>query len=153
MCPNGHVIDRHRSPTSSCEIIVFAQPGKSLQYCIDNFSHSTASKCTTYNSFLLWTTSFVQSPPIILFDLGFGGCLPSLSSVVLIPCAETGCVRYNLRGIVYYQDQHFTSRFVTGAGMIWFHDGILTGSSLIYEGQDIDSIATETAAVAIYTLG
>ena len=97
MCPNGHVVDRHRSPTSSCEIIVFAQPGKSLQYCIDNFSHSTASKCTTCNSFLLRTTSFVQSPPIILFDLGFGGCVPSLSSVVLIPCAETGCVRYNLR--------------------------------------------------------
>ena len=78
-----------------------------------------------------------------------------MSSVVLIPCAETGRVRYNLRGIVYYQDQHFTSRFVTGADMIWFHDGILTGSSLlliIYEGQDIDSIATETA-MAIYALG
>jgi hypothetical protein len=153
MCPNGHVVDRHRSPTSSCEIIVFAQPGTSLQYCIDNFTHSTASKCTTCDTFLLRTTSFVQSPPIILFDFGFGGCVPSLSSVVLIPCGETGRVRYNLRGIVYYKDQHFTSHFVTGTGMIWFHDGILTGSSLIYEGQDIDSITTETAAVAIYTLG
>jgi hypothetical protein len=36
--------------------------------------------------------------------------------------------------------------------MIWFHDGMLTGRSLIYEGQDIDSITTESAAMAIYTL-
>jgi hypothetical protein len=74
MCPNGHVVDRHRSPTSSCEIIVFAQPGTSLQYCIDNFTHSTASKCTTCDTFLLRKTSFVQSPPVILFDLGTRLC-------------------------------------------------------------------------------
>ena len=37
--------------------------------------------------------------------------------------------------------------------MIWFHDGMLTGRSLIYEGQDIDSITTETATMAIYTMG
>ena len=36
-------------------------------------------------------------------------------------------------------------------GMIWFHDGMLTGSSLIYEGQDINSITTETATMAFYS--
>ena len=44
-CPNGHAIDRQQSPTSSCQIIVFAQSGTSLQYCMDNFTDSTASKC------------------------------------------------------------------------------------------------------------
>ena len=92
-----------------------------------------------------------------MFNLGFGGCVvPSLSSVVLIPCGKTGRVCYNLRGIsIYYklQDQRFTSHLVTGTGMNWFHDGILTGSSLIYEGRDVDSITTETAAMAIYMLG
>jgi hypothetical protein len=80
--------------------------------------------------------------------------VPSLSSVVLIPCGESlaGRVRYNLRGIIYYENQHFTSRFVTGTGMIWFHDGMLTGSSLIYEGQNINSITTEAATMAFYTL-
>ena len=132
MCSNGHVVHRHRSPTSSCEVIIFAQPGTSLQYCIDNFSHSTASKCTTCDTFLLRSTSFVQSPPVILFDLGTSGYIPSVSSVILVPCGETGRVRYKLRGIIYYKDQHFTSRFITGTGMIWFHDGMLTGRSLIY---------------------
>jgi hypothetical protein len=64
MCPNGHVVDRHQFPTSNCKIIIFAQPSRSLQYCIDNFSHSTASKCMTCSTFLLWSTSFVQSPPV-----------------------------------------------------------------------------------------
>ena len=150
MCPYGHVVDRHRLPTSSCVLIVFAQPGTSLQYCIDNFTHSTGSKCQTCDTFLLWSTSFVQSPPLIIFDLG--ACVPTLSSVILIPCGETSQVPYNLRGIIYYKDQHFTSRFVTGTGVIWFHNGMFTGSSLIYEGQNIDSITTETATIAIYTL-
>ena len=150
-CPNGHAVDRQRSPTCSCEIIVFAQSGTSLQYCMDNFTESTASKCLTCDTFLLRTTSFVQTPPVIIFDLG--SCVPSLSSVLWIPCGETGRVRYNLRGLVYYKDQHFTSRFVTETGMIWFHDGMLTGSSLIYDGQDIDSITTENAVMAFYTLG
>ena len=37
--------------------------------------------------------------------------------------------------------------------MFWFHDDMLTGTSLIYEGQNINSIATETATMAVYTLG
>ena len=122
MCPNGHVVDRHRSSTSSCEVIVFAQPGTSLQHCINNFTHSTGSKCPTCDTCLLRTTSFVQSPPVIIFNIGACASVPSLSSVLWITCGETGRVHYNLKGIVYYKGQHFTSCFVTGTSMIWFHD-------------------------------
>ena len=150
MCPNGHVVDRHRSSTSSCEVIVFAQPGTSLQHCINNFTHSTGSKCPTCDTCLLRTTSFVQSPPVIIFNIGACASVPSLSSVLWITCGETGRVHYNLKGIVYYKGQHFTSCFVTGTSMIWFHDGLLTGTSLIYENQDIDSITTESGVMAFY---
>lgn len=85
-CPNGHIVDRHQSPTSSCEIIVFAHPGTSLQYCMDNFSFSTASNCSTCDAHLLQITSFVQSPPILIFDLG--ACVPSLSSVLGSPVVK-----------------------------------------------------------------
>jgi hypothetical protein len=50
-----------------------------------------------------------------------------------------------------FKNQHFTSRFVTETGMIWFHDGMLTGSSLIYEGQNVDCTTNETAMMAFYT--
>ena len=152
MCPNRHVVNTHRSQTSSCEIIIFAQPGLSLQHCIDDFTHSTTSRCLTCDTHLLRTTSFIQTPPVIIFDLG--ACVPSLPSVIRITCGENARVQvsYNLRGIIYYKDEHFTSHFITGTGMIWFHDGMLTGNSLIYEGQNIDSITTETAVMAVYTL-
>ena len=42
--------------------------------------------------------------------------------------------KYELRGIVYYGNSHFTSHVVTNNGMIWFHDGIATCQSLLYEG-------------------
>lgn len=151
-CPNRHhvVNNIQRSETSSCEIIVLAQPGSSLQHCIDNFTHSTASRCLTCDASLLRSTSFVQTPPVIVFDLGV--CVPSLSSVLRITCGEDVRASYNLRGIIYYRNHHFTSRFISRTGMIWFHDGMFTGNSLVYEGQNIDSITTETAIMAFYTL-
>ena len=34
--------------------------------------------------------------------------------------------------------------------MIWFHDGIFTGRSLVYESQDLNTITTENAVMAFY---
>ena len=157
MCPNRHVVNIQRSQTStsSCEIIVFAQPepGSSLQHCIDNFTHSTASRCLTCDMCLLRITSFVQTPPVIIFDLGACVTVPSLTSIqsLRITCGENVRVSYNL--IIYYKDQHLTSHFITWTSMVWFHDGMFTGNSLIY-GQNINSISTETwtAVMAFYTL-
>ncbi|KAF8230308.1 hypothetical protein L208DRAFT_1282563, partial [Tricholoma matsutake] len=40
---------------------------------------------------------------------------------------------YYLRGIIYYVAEHFTAQVITGSGMVWYHDGLLTGWSLVYE--------------------
>ncbi|KAF8229950.1 hypothetical protein L208DRAFT_1284215, partial [Tricholoma matsutake] len=47
---------------------------------------------------------------------------------------STHC-RYHLRGIIYYAAEHFTARVITGSGMVWYHDGLLTGQSLVYENS------------------
>ena len=41
---------------------------------------------------------------------------------------------YKLCGIVYFGDSHFTARVIYNNGMIWFHDGLETGHTLLYEG-------------------
>ena len=79
-CPNGHVVNRHWPPTSNCEIIIFGHPGMSLQDCLDNFTDPTASNCPTCDTCLFRTTSFVQLPPVLVFDLET--CVPFLSSVL-----------------------------------------------------------------------
>ncbi|KAF8218438.1 hypothetical protein L208DRAFT_1351415, partial [Tricholoma matsutake] len=40
---------------------------------------------------------------------------------------------YYLRGVIYFAANHFTARLITRSGMVWYHDGIFTGRSLIYE--------------------
>ena len=130
-------------------MIVFGRPGMSLQACMDDFTVGISSECSTCNAHLLRKTYFVQTPPVLVFDLGCS--MPSLSPELWITCG-TGHVRYTLRGVVYLKNEHFTLHVITSTGMIWFHDGMLTGSSLVYESRDVASICTDGAVMAFYTL-
>ncbi|TFK45244.1 hypothetical protein OE88DRAFT_1600301, partial [Heliocybe sulcata] len=64
---------------------------------------------------------------------------------------------FYLRGIVYFGDFHFTSRFIDSEGNIWYNDGITTGRQCMKEGNiSTTSITTlltaqrRTATLAIY---
>ncbi|KAJ7037050.1 hypothetical protein C8F04DRAFT_1180775 [Mycena alexandri] len=48
-------------------------------------------------------------------------------------------VRSTLRGIVYGGAGHFTVRYLTADGTVWFHDGIATGRRCIQDGH-LDTI-------------
>jgi hypothetical protein len=116
----------------------------SLEDCMDNFRLELASRCVTCNIHLTKSTSFVQTPPILAFNISNhynNGSTLSLDPVLWILCDNTN-ISYNLRGIIYYNNHHFTERVVTSTGMIWFHDGIFTGRSLVYESQELNSITT-----------
>ncbi|KAJ7205355.1 hypothetical protein C8J57DRAFT_1258864 [Mycena rebaudengoi] len=41
---------------------------------------------------------------------------------------------YAIRGVIYLTKQHFTARLVKPNGAIWYHDGILTGSTCEQDG-------------------
>ncbi|KAF9455951.1 hypothetical protein BDZ94DRAFT_1135828, partial [Collybia nuda] len=63
---------------------------------------------------------------------------------------------YCLRGIIYYGDNHFTARYITSGGQIWFHDGMITGQSMRYEGMlnsqlDLYTCQSKTAVSALYS--
>ena len=62
-------------------------------------------------------------------------------------------IPYNLRGVVYFSDKHFTARMITNTGTVWFHDGMLTGSSLLYESQNLATVCTDRAILAVYRHG
>ena len=160
-CPNGHDINRHTSSTSNCEIIIFGG-GSSLQACMDDFTLETATRCSICNAYLLRITIFVQAPPLLAFDLGNNA--PSLDPMLRISCQQPGpggqdtgtpvsnhC--YSLRGVIYFENNHFTERVITSSGMVWFHDGMLTGRSLLYETNNLtsESITRDHAVMAFYS--
>ena len=156
-CSNGHILTDGRnrqSSASSYQIIILQTTENSLQACMDNFTVELASKCATCDTHLIRRTAFVQTPPLLAFDLSTtstttNGSALTLNSVVWISC-EDSRVRYILRGVIYFDNEHFTERVVTSSGMIWYHNGIFTGRSLVYESQDLTSIATENAVMAFY---
>ncbi|KAI0092920.1 hypothetical protein BDY19DRAFT_883196 [Irpex rosettiformis] len=49
-----------------------------------------------------------------------------------------GSLKYKLIGIIYYGSMHFTSRIIDSSGSIWYHDGIETASTCIYEGNIVN---------------
>jgi len=58
--------------------------------------------------------------------------------------------KYHLRRLIYYAAEHFTARFIARSGMVWYHDGLLTGRSLVYEGTVLNRIPQENAIVGLY---
>ena len=115
---------------------------------MDDFSVETASRCSTCNTYLSRVTTFIQTPPLLAFDLGNDA--PFLDPVLWISCQNTRA-RYSLRGIIYFENNHFTERVITNTGMVWFHDGMFTGRSLLYENNNLTAIGRDHAIMAFYS--
>ncbi|KAF8585375.1 hypothetical protein K439DRAFT_1343599 [Ramaria rubella] len=45
-----------------------------------------------------------------------------------------GRTQLNLVGIIYFGSDHFTTRIIDHQGPVWFHDGIATGRTCVYDG-------------------
>ena len=63
---------------------------------------------------------------------------------------------FGLKGIVYAGDFHYTSR-ICANGLVWFHDGMVTGRSCTYEGKlnvftdsDLSVCNGKTSSLIIY---
>ena len=155
-CSDGHRTNGRdrQSSISSYQIIILGSTERSLQACMDNFTHQLASKCTTCDSNLIRCTTFIQSPPLLAFDLSSINASESESALTLDPVVWISCdgshVHYVIRVVIYFDNQHFTEHIVTSTGMIWYHDGIFTGRSPVYESQDLTSITTENSVMAFY---
>jgi hypothetical protein len=147
-CPNMHEVDCDQRHILSCELILFGRQGMDIQSCLDDFTISLGSTCPTCNETLVHKTTFVQAPPLLAFDLGQH--IPTINRLIHITCGEGHQVAYNLKGVIYYANQHFTARVVTSTGQTWFHDGMFTGSSLLYDSQAPGSVHNDGAIMAIY---
>ncbi|KZV60568.1 hypothetical protein PENSPDRAFT_565243, partial [Peniophora sp. CONT] len=44
-------------------------------------------------------------------------------------------VTYKVRGLIYWDKSHFTSRIVGKAGEVYYNDGMTMGSDCIHEGK------------------
>jgi hypothetical protein len=80
------------------------------------------------------TYAFSAIPPMLALD--FEGLETSISPVINVydNCGRCSSHSLHLKGITYYADGHYTSRIIYNQDQVWFHDGILTGQSMLYDG-------------------
>jgi hypothetical protein len=148
-CPNGHTVDNEERTVSSCEIMTPNAPDNlSIQQYIDNFSVPLSSSCPECECDLIRHFSFACHPPLLAIELWQG--LPEFGPDLHVEVHGLHR-RYSLRGVIYFAANHFTARVVTQTGIVWFHDGIFSGSTLIYESANVSSMPRTDSILAIYS--
>ncbi|KAJ7753768.1 hypothetical protein B0H16DRAFT_1316716 [Mycena metata] len=89
-------------------------------------------------------------PPIMIITVDCGKTLFSRS---LHFDVDGTMVVSRLRGIIYSGSAHFTSRYVSAHGSVWFNDGMTTARNCVEEGHidsmDLHSLAHARGKVAI----
>ena len=59
----------------------------------------------------------------------------------------------SLRGVIYGGGFHFTAKFISTSGNVWFHDGMTTRESCVEEGSldqmEISSLQTASGKSAV----
>ena len=73
---------------------------------------------------LVHSIKFDELPKLLILEYPFTNIRTSHKIKVK---AENNSGILGLRGTVYHGDNHFTSRFISSNGTIWYHDGITTG--------------------------
>ena len=89
-------------------------------------------QCPECSKSLTHQIDYTKEPQLLIME--YPDTNIKTSHRIKIKVANKTCV-LTLKGIVYYGDNHFTSRIVTSNGSVWFNDGITTGRNSIEEGQ------------------
>jgi len=104
----------------------------SIQQFVRGCKTDRSSKCSQCMTSMISSISFLDSPPILCFNLC--GRSPTLNATVTIQRDITDHI-YRLRGIIYYKNNHFTTRIINNLQEVWHHDGMRTVNTITYEGS------------------
>ena len=152
-CPNNHPLNRVRLVASSCQIAVLCQ-SPNIQTFVEDQSIKCASRCHACRSHVVRRHVFEDAPAVIAFDLSQQQI--SLLESIVITTVNGNRTTYKLRGVIYHLENHFTSRFVSKSGRVWYHDGILTGRQMVPEGSvgdtELGTCGSGIAVCAIYAI-
>ena len=153
-CPNDHPLHRANLSASSCQITVLRQC-PNVQAFVDDQSIECASRCHVCQSHVVRQHIFEDTPAVIAFDLSQHQI--SLSESIVITTVDGDRTTYKLRGVMYHLNDHFTSRFISESGCVWYHDGISTGRQMTPEGSvrnlsDLGTCQSQTAVCAVYAI-
>jgi hypothetical protein len=153
-CKNNHIMHSVRRNNTCYLVSAGTTHYPSVSEWMHQMEEETNHTCASCSEKVSVVHSFVFPLPFIALDFEGQGQI-QLDHSFHVLCNDMN-IGYKLRGIIYFGDSHFTSRIVYDNGMSWFHDGIATGQTLVYEGIHNTNNAWwntcrgKTATAAIY---
>lgn len=122
-CSSAHTVRRGMLTFSDCLLSVMEEYG-SLQDALDHRLESTlSSRCRICEAPHIRRLIFTSLPALLVFDLSHQPAT-AINHHLVVTAADNIQATYALKGILYYANFHFTSRFITHHNVVWYHDGI-----------------------------
>jgi hypothetical protein len=92
---------------------------------VQTIVHNVRNKCPQCNGSMMRTIYYTKTPDLLVLEYPNINMITSHQITVNV---YEKSVNLYLRGIVYAGGYHFTSRFISEDGTIWYHDGMTTGA-------------------------
>jgi hypothetical protein len=152
LCKNNH-LDEGRTTNITCCLMSAMSSHIDIESWMLELTDDTNRTCPLCSEKIVMKQTIVYPLPLIALVIQDYNIQISCNFKVSISNQDTS---YKLRGIIYYGDSHFTSRVIYDNGMVWFHDGITTGKTLIYDGmvqdlqESLNNCRGKIASMAIY---
>ena len=112
---------------------------KSTSNWLFSLEHEIHEECPDCHCALKQPISFETAPSVLVFEINSKNIKIS-KTLKIVQDGET--VILEVRGLIYHGDFHFTSRIIGNDNNVWYHDGMITGSTCENEG-DFDSFSTK----------
>jgi len=105
---------------------------KSTCTWLGSLEHETHEKCPHCFAAMVQPINFKSTASVLVFEINSRNIKVS-KTLKFEQEGET--VVLDVKGLIYHGDFHFTSRIIGNDGMVWYHDGMTTGSSCENEGD------------------
>lgn len=128
-CQHSHSTVLHSNHT--CLISSTHLNGQSIQAWLTHSEETSYPPCQTCQSATTRQFQLSTATPLLVFE--FPGQSAFIDDAITLNLANQ-VIQYKLKGIIYYGDNHFTSRIISDDRLVWYHDGMTTGSCLLHEG-------------------
>ena len=112
---------------------------KSTSHWLRSLEHETHERCPECFSAMMQPISFKSAPNVLIFEINSRNIKVS-KTLKFEQEGET--VVLDVKGLIYHGDFHFTSRIIGTDSIVWYHDGMTTGSSCENEG-DFDKFSSK----------
>jgi hypothetical protein len=141
---SGHPVRREGDNVTGL-VYIWPAAQQNLQDYLNYMEQHLASACSVCGANQVRQSRFEKHPPLLAFEWPLGRA-PLLPDRVTID-ANGEQVQFALKGVIYYANNHFTAHVKVSSGT-WFHDGMVTSKTLLWE--PIQPCHMLTATTAIY---